>query len=151
MIRRKILPSVPIRCAILLLALAACVPAKLPPDFGATPGAAVVVSDQRIQTGGFSVRYPSGWRAITAPAGEAPFVILAAPDPCMLIQVSVGSRDLPETGGCDEPDLRTASETVALATLVTVVVRAPSDSWADAEAAFIAVIASIQPADGAAS
>jgi hypothetical protein len=133
------------------LALAACVPAKLPPGLGATPGAAVVVSGERVENAAFSAAYPAGWRVITSPAGEAPFVILAAPDPCVVIQLSLDARDIPEPAGCEASDLRTATETTATTPPVYVGLRAAADGWDAARAAFADVVASVRTAESDAS
>ncbi|MDX2161521.1 MAG: hypothetical protein SF162_09370 [bacterium] len=80
-------------CAIMLMA--ACVPAQSPAVRDATPGSPVTVTADRVITAAFQVDYPAGWRVITSPAGEPPFVILAAPDNCTVVQVSVSVEPPP--------------------------------------------------------
>ncbi len=82
----------------LLAYLAACVPAKTTtPDLNAT-GQAVVVTGDYYDAGLFRARYPDGWRVITSPAGEPPFVTFVAPDNCALIVLSVEPRVVPPLG-----------------------------------------------------
>lgn len=134
-----------------LIGLAACVPARTPPQLAATPGAAVVVDGQMYQTAVFSARYPDGWRAIASPAGEPPFVTFAAPDNCTLILLSLDARPAPESNGCAGAVWREASETVDGAPVIFAALRAPADQWAEAEAAFAAVVASVRTLPEAAS
>ena len=134
-----------------LLALAACVPARTPPQLAATPGAKVVVSDQEYRTEAFSARYPAGWRAITSPAGEPPFVVFAAPDGCTVIVLSSDERAAPEGAGCVGGEWREAAETVATTPVLYAALRAPADRWAEAEAAFAVVVASVRSGQDGAS
>lgn len=128
---------------ILALAFAACVPATPPPNLDATPGAAVVVSEGRYESSSFSAAYPAGWRAITSPAGEPPFVILAAPDNCIVVVLSLDERPAPEPAGCDAAEWREATATHDGPPLVYAAVRASSDAWPTAEAALTSIVASI--------
>jgi len=130
----------------MLLALAACVPARTPPQLAATPGAAVVVSDQVYRTAVFSARYPSGWRAITSPAGAPPFVVFAAPDNCTVIVLSLDLRPAPDAAGCESAAWREAAETISGAPDIQAALRAPTDRWAEAQAAFASVTQSVQAA-----
>lgn len=126
-----------------LLSLAGCVPAHTPPQLAATPGAAVIVSAQTYQTEAFSARYPAGWRVITSPSGEPPFVTFAAPDGCTVILLALEWRPAPEPAGCNGTVWREASETVGDAPAVYAALRAPADRWGEAETAFASVVASV--------
>jgi hypothetical protein len=145
--RRTVRLKQPRPLSLLLLALAACVPATPPPNLDATPGAAVVVSDGRYESDSFSARYPDDWRAITSPAGEPQFVILAAPDNCTVVILSLDERPAPEPAGCEASDWREANDTSDGTPTVYAAVRAASDAWPAAEATFESIVASITTGD----
>ena len=134
------------RCLVLLLLLAACVPARTPPQLAATPGAAVVVSGGRYQTEAYSARYPDDWRAIASPAGEPPFVVFASPDNCTVILLALDERPAPEAAGCAADEWRETAEVVDGSPVVFAALGAPADRWDDALATFAEVTASIRPA-----
>lgn len=128
-------------CAVLVLA--GCVPAKVPPQLIATPGVAVVVQGGRYETAVFSAAYPAGWRVITSPANEPPFVILASPDQCTIILLSTDPRPAPDAGLCARAETRTVSAETGNFPKVYAAMRAAADDWASAEATFTAIVESI--------
>jgi hypothetical protein len=129
--------------ALALLALAACIPPRLPPQLAATPGPPVIVADRVYVANLFSVQAPPGWTLITGPAASAPQVVFVAPDSRALIAFGVGA-------GFTAPELaqagRSAVRTLALDSglRVEAALRAPSDGWAAYVDVFARVIASLR-------
>ncbi len=130
-----------------LLALAACIPAKTPPQLAATAAPGIVVSGDRYDAGAFRLRFPSGWRAITSPAGAPLSAIFAAPDNCTLIAVSSAPLDAPQPSACADraATFRRDSRAVTLgSTTVHLALIAPESGWASAQSAFDQVATSVQ-------
>ncbi len=73
------------------LFLTACVPSKPPEILSATPGAHVVVTEDRVTNEFFSVMRPYGWRTILSAAAENNRyrVIFAAPGNCTTISIAL--------------------------------------------------------------
>lgn len=89
---------------LIALTLAACIPSQATSRLNTAPGNPVVVSSDTYDAGLFRARYPAGWRVITSPAGEPPFVTFVAPDNCALILLSARPRPAPPLGAdCAEP------------------------------------------------
>ena len=130
-----------------LFALAACIPAKAPPQLSATAAPGVVVSGDRYDAGAFRLRLPDGWRAITSAAGEPASVILASPDNCTLIAASAAPMDAPEPSSCADAGVsfRRDSRTVTVsAAPISVSPIAPEAQWDAAQSSFIQVADSVQ-------
>lgn len=129
--------------ALALLALAACVPPRLPPQLEATPGPPVIVADRVTVAGLFSVRPPAGWRVITGPASGPPQVVFAPADSAALIALGVGE-------GFAAPDLPGAERSAARSLdignglRVEAILRAPADGWEAYAAVFERVLRSVQ-------
>lgn len=130
-------------CALALLALAACVPPRLPPQLAATPGPPVIVAD-RVHVGGlFSVQPPPGWQITTGAAGDTPQVVLVAPDGAALIALGVGA-------GFTAPALPAADRSAARplrlenGLLLRAALRAPADGWAAYMDVFARVLESVR-------
>jgi hypothetical protein len=101
-------------CLALLLCLFACVPAQVPPQLAQTPGASVVIANERYQSDVFSVAIPEGWRVVTSEAQAPLTVTLVAPDDCALIIISTAALDnVPRSLAC-EGETRTELRTLAL-------------------------------------
>ncbi len=113
----------------LMTVLAACVPARTPPQLDATPGPVFTVTDNHYTNSAFTVTRPPGWRVISSGADAPPGVIFVAPDDTALIQVTTGPTDdtpQPET----DLELRTETATVPLAdTTVRAYLVGPADNW----------------------
>ena len=79
---------------ILLGVATACqsiVPASVPPQLSHTPGAPLVITENRIEAEWFSLAYPDGWRVVTNIAEEPLRLILISPDDELLIYVQDAS------------------------------------------------------------
>jgi hypothetical protein len=67
-----------------LIALMACsslVPAKVPPQLAATAGMSILITDEIVDAGWFTVNYPDGWRVVKLSiAGEALHLSFVAPN-----------------------------------------------------------------------
>lgn len=130
-----------------LLALAACIPAKTPPQLSATAAPGVIVSGDTYDAGAFRLRLPSGWRAITSPAGAPVSVILASPDNCTLIAVSAAPMDAPQPSACADSGAAFRRDsrgvTVSGATIAVALI-APESGWNAARASFDQVAQSVQ-------
>lgn len=128
-----------------LALLTGCVPARVPSHLDDTPGPPVQISESWFETTHFAGHYPAGWRTITSPAGEPPFLIFVAPDNCALIQVSAEiERAAPDPNGtCEGAFQRVDTQTVIGATTVYLSGIAPENVWTDFEAAFEQVQQSI--------
>ena len=130
-----------------LVALAACIPAKTPPQLGATAAAPVVVADDSYDAGAFRVRFPGGWRVITSPAGAPPSVIFAAPDNCTLIAVSAEPMDAPRPANCADSAAvfrREARTLTSGGAAIHAALIAPASAWDAAEMTFARVAQSAQ-------
>jgi hypothetical protein len=89
-----VIRQVLIVCVMMVLsACAALAPANTPPHLDYTPGPPVVITDQTYDAGPFSVRYPRGWRVITAAAFSTPWVVFTTPDETALIVLALDERD----------------------------------------------------------
>ena len=80
----------------LMAALSGCAaiaPAHPPPHLDYTPGPPIVITDQTYDAGPFSLRYPPGWRVITAAAFSTPWVVLTTPDETALIVLALDKQD----------------------------------------------------------
>lgn len=122
----------------LMLLAAACIPAQPPPNLGATPGAAVVVTGDTYRSGAFSVRYPEGWRAITSPAGAPPSVTFAAPGNCPIIMVS--SAPVEQPPACEGEGVRNETRTVERGGHSFSIAGSATDALADVYSAALARI-----------
>jgi hypothetical protein len=109
----------------------------------ATPGAPVIVYDTRVTTTAFSITVPPGWRTITSPADQPPFVTTAAPGNCALIVIAASPQRIAaladECGG---------TQTVSRAMIfdhaaISVTGRASASEWAAFIAVFDAVAQSV--------
>jgi len=132
----------------MLLMLAACVPATVPPQLNATPGAAVVVTDGRYDAGAFSALRPDGWRVVTSAADAPPSVIFVAPDDTALIMLTTGViGEPPRPTALTDTPLRDRLERVTLVDgqTLTVYATAPAAEWKHVRAQTDAVITSLQP------
>jgi hypothetical protein len=86
----------------LLVSLTACsslVPAKEPPQLDATAGAPIIITDEIVDAGLFTVDYPDGWRVVKLSiAGEPITLIFVAPETQdTWIKVSEASFLIPES------------------------------------------------------
>jgi hypothetical protein len=67
-----------------LIALMACsslVPANVPPQLAATAGVSILITDEIVDAGWFTVNYPDGWRIVKLSTTEMPiYLVFAAPD-----------------------------------------------------------------------
>ncbi len=128
------------------VALAACIPARTPPQFGATAAPGIVISGDSYDAGAFRVRVPAAWRAITSPAGAAPAVIFASPDNCTLIAVSSAPMDAPQPSSCADSAATFRRDSRALTVNgapITVALIAPESDWDEAQATFDQIAASV--------
>lgn len=116
-------------CLLFSLVFAGCVPATVPPQLDATPGPAVVVTDQEYDAGAFKVRYPAGWRVISSAATSTATVLFAAPDhtAIMLFGVDAVEAPMPETDGQIRTEIRQISLEQNVS--VTAILNAPAENW----------------------
>ena len=81
----------------LLIALMACsslVPATAPLQLNATAGAPIVINDEYIDAGAFTVDYPDGWRVVKLSlAGDPIELVFVSPDESMRIELRTGEMD----------------------------------------------------------
>ena len=125
-----------------LTALAACVPATVPPQLDATPGPAVIVADRVEVAGLFSVQPPAGWRIVTGAAGDPPSVLFIAPDDAALIGIGTApDYTAPALPGADHSAARAVDMD---GVQVQVGLRAPDDAPDVFIAVFEQVIASLR-------
>jgi hypothetical protein len=79
---------------VLLIALLACsslVPANAPLQLNATAGAPIVINDESVDAGLFTVDYPDGWRVVKLSLAGAPIeLVFVSPDETMRIQLRQG-------------------------------------------------------------
>src|SRR5688572_24451329 len=80
----------------LLIALLACsslVPANTPLQLNATAGAPIVINDEYVDAGTFTVDYPDGWRVVKLSlAGDPVHLVFVSSDEGMRIEIRQGSR-----------------------------------------------------------
>lgn len=80
--------SIRLSIAALLLLLAACVPAQVPPQLAHTPGPPITITEDTITTDVFTVRYPRGWRVVKlSVAGAPPWLAFISEDDTLRIEV----------------------------------------------------------------
>jgi hypothetical protein len=117
-------------------------PATTPPQLHFTPGAPVAVTDRLYETSAFTVRYPTGWRVVTAAANQPISVVFVAPDEVSTITLQVGELN----NATFDPKFKTDVRDIHLAngTLITAIGRAPADSWETFAPVFEAVVASVK-------
>lgn len=81
---------------VLLIALLACsslVPANAPLQLNATAGAPIVINDEYVDAGAFTVDYPDGWRVVKLSlAGDPIRLTFVASDETMRIDIREGSN-----------------------------------------------------------
>jgi len=139
----KLFPFIFAISMILLLLFAGCVPAKVPPQLDATPGPAVVITEQEYDAGAFKVRYPAGWRVISSAAGSPATVIFASPDDTaiMLFGVDAAEAPMPET----DEQIRTETRQIMLENNVgvTAILNAPEAAWESFTPIFDQMVASV--------
>lgn len=81
-------------------------------------------------TDDFSLRYPDGWRIVTAPASAPQVFTFVSPDNCALILVAVGSAQPINSPDCPNVDFQTTRREVTLDNvLLTVAGSAPDTQW----------------------
>jgi hypothetical protein len=111
------------------LVMTGCVPATVPSQLIATPGRAVIITEQQFDAGIFRVRYPPGWRVITGAATNPASVIFVSPDNMAIIQVATDAIEapMPQT---DEP-IRADKRQIKLdnGLTVTAILNAPENTW----------------------
>ena len=116
---------------LILLLVSACIPASPPANVSATPGESAVITGDSYRNDIFSLEYPTGWRVITSPAGAPPSVTLVAPGNCDLIIVaSAAITESIRSPSCDQPDIKTTTQTVMLGDQqIAIAGSAPSAGW----------------------
>lgn len=75
----------------LLIMLSGCqslVPARTPPQLSQTPGLPIIITDNHIDAGWFTLEYPDGWRVVTNVAVEPIRLTLVSPDDALIIFVA---------------------------------------------------------------
>lgn len=110
-----------------LIVLAGCVPAVLPPQFSQTPGPPVQVTHERYETSVFSVERPAGWRVVTSAANDPASVIFVSPDDTALILVAVDHPEDPPRPSV-EPGQRLRDRIIEVDGLVVFGI-APEADW----------------------
>jgi hypothetical protein len=120
-------------CIMMLLsACAALAPTNTPPHLDYTPGPPVVITDQTYDAGPFSLRYPPGWRVITAAAFSTPWVVLITPDETALIVLALDEQDTEVVpANTAASDLRRLDQVLPLSTgqSLYAVLIAPQSEW----------------------
>jgi hypothetical protein len=131
-----------------ILLFAACIPATPPANISATPGEFAIITQDSYQNDVFRVLYPTGWRVITSPAGAPPSVTFVAPGNCDLIIVASDSAEQSlKSPSCNQPDIKTTTQTVTLGSKrITVAGSAPSAGWDEFIQAMDRVAASVKAA-----
>ena len=136
-----------------MLALSACgalAPAHPPPHLVYTPGPPVVVGDSVYEGGAFAVRYPRGWRVITAAAFSTPWVVFTTSDETALIVLALDPQDTQVVPANTPPDdLRRLERIIALendSSLLAVLI-APRQQWNDFLPVFNHMVASVVAPD----
>ncbi len=128
----------------ILFVFSGCVPSETPEVLRQTPGAAVIVDGDRYTNDAFSVSVPAGWRVITAPAGAASAVTLAAADNCTLIHLSITPADPPTAPNCDQPTQTLTSAITLAEQTIYAAASAPVTIWAAFTDQFDQVLASLR-------
>ncbi|RMF76162.1 MAG: hypothetical protein D6737_20780 [Chloroflexi bacterium] len=122
---------------IVLVLLAACGPVVSVSPVAVlrnTPGPAVVITDDRIETAVFQIERPDGWRVITSAADAPVSIILVSPDERWLMMISAAPIDVekaPRPTVDDESELRSERRDVMLddETFISTFGAAPVDEW----------------------
>lgn len=135
--RRKAARALACTAAALLMGgLAGCgavAPARTPAQLAHTPGAPVVLANQRYRGAAFTVDYPGGWTVITGAASAPPWVVFVSPDESAVIALSQGALDpLPQPPVVlEDAVLRTETRTHLLASgeQVYAALIAPEAAW----------------------
>lgn len=134
-------------CALIgLSACAAIAPANTPPHLDYTPGPAIVITDQTYNAGPFFLRYPQGWRVITAAAFSTPWVVLTTPDETTLIALALDRQDTRVVpANTPEGDLRRQVRVLSLDSdqLLYAALVAPRNEWETYTPVFDRVIATV--------
>jgi hypothetical protein len=124
---------------LLLLLLAACVPAQVPDQLSATAGASLVITDDWVRGESFAAQIPGGWRVVTGEATQSQRVTLVAPDSQTTIELQAGEAVPPSDQAPPE-----AREVVRVgAGVVTATLRTPADQREAMQAVFAQVVASL--------
>jgi hypothetical protein len=128
---------------VVVLLVAACVPAKTPPQLEFTPGAYARVDDMTYDAGVFRVDYPGGWRIVKNNIAAAPMsVVFVSPDESMTITVQVGALENTRFDGDWQTEIET--RTVEGGALVTLIGRAPAEQWDAFQQVFQRVVESVR-------
>jgi len=117
--------------AVLVLLVAACVPAAVPRHLAYTPGPPVMVLDNVYDAGVFRVRYPAAWVVVSSPANQPAAVTLVAPDESATIRLST-HPDLEPMPDEDLPNgmrLHTRQIILDNGTMLTLTLGAPIEDW----------------------
>ncbi len=127
-----------------MLALGACVPARVPALLSYTPGPPVVITDRTITTIAFSLTYPGGdWKVVTSEAGAPPSLYLVAPDGVSFVRVHVGPADDADRPAADH-QFEERAFTLDDGTPMMAILSAPADVWDSMLEVFEQVIGSIR-------
>lgn len=95
----------------LLSACSLLVPAKTPPQLEHTPGVPIIITDDYIDAGWFTIDYPDGWRVVkTSISGQPLALVFASPDDEMTMSIQTDNCDIPEN--TPEPDTETLNECI---------------------------------------
>lgn len=113
--------------AFILLLMAACVPAEQPAQLDATPGTAVILTENTYTSTAFETWYPPDWRVVSSAAFADPWVVFADAEDTALMIVAVNADDTQL-----QPEMpRQAEERVTLAdgSMVYALLLAPDDTY----------------------
>ncbi len=127
------------------LLIGACIPAEVSPILSATPGEAVIVTNNVYENDHFSLTYPTGWRVITSPADAPPGVTLVAPGDCALIVVAAAPVEPPTVPeACTQEDILSETRDLTFDSMtVALAGSAPLSAWGDFLVAFERVAGSV--------
>jgi len=130
----------------LLLLLAACVPAATPTLLSYTPGPSVTVLDETYDAGVFTVRFPAGWVVVSGPANQPAAVTFVSPDESATIRLSTRADIEPAPDETLPTGMRLHMEQVTLedGVLVTMTLGAPAGRWDTYLSVFEAVMESVR-------
>jgi hypothetical protein len=132
-------------CALgLVLMLVKCIPAKVPPNLGNTPGPAVVITDHVYESSQFTARYPDGWKVVTSEAIAPLSVIFVAPDEASNIKLLVGTLD---SANFSDPKMQTDVRGITLENglKITAILSARTEKYETYLPIFEDVLASVKP------